>query len=282
MHLSPDDSHARSIVDAYIKLRDEAGESLSDAVAEFVRETAYTWANMLFALRCMEARELIDEVILQNEAYSGRSLEHHRLVQKRPELGRDEDDGLFAMLDAAFVRQAKNLSLLFDPKAPGIALKPSVSAIKRSCALLSGNVDSYPAYDNVFKAPDALGWAYQYWNTEAKDRVFETVRTKKGAKIEGADIVPATQLYTEDYMVKFLVQNSLGATWVRMKPDTNLVNGWEYFVRDADRVPVEKKPIREITFLDPACGSGHFLKEAFDLFFNMYKEEGEIIDDAEI
>lgn len=285
MHLSPDDSHARSIVDAYLKLREEAGVRAFDAVAEFVRETAYTWANRLLALRCMEARELIDEVILQKEVYGGRSLEHHRLIQRQPELGAGEDDGLFAALDAAFIRQAEHLPLLFDPKTPGVALKPSVAAIKRCIAFLSGTEavrGQEPADDNVFKAPDALGWAYQYWNTEEKDRVFETMRTKKGAKIEGADIVPATQLYTEDYMVKFLVQNSLGATWVGMKPDTNLVNGWEYFVRDADRAPVEKKPVREITFLDPACGSGHFLIEAFDLLFDMYKEEGEVKDDAEI
>lgn len=282
MHLSSDDSHARSVVDAYLKLREEAGVRVADAVAEFVRETAYTWANRLLALRCMEARELIDEVVLQKEVYGGRSLEHHRLIQRQPEVGAGEDDGLFAALDSAFTRQAEHLPLLFDPKAPGVALKPSVAAIKRSVALLSGNVQGYPADDDVFKAPDALGWAYQYWNTEEKDRVFETVRTKKGAKIEGADIVPATQLYTEDYMVKFLVQNSLGATWVGMKPDTELVMGWEYFVRDADRAPVEKKPVSKITFLDPACGSGHFLIEAFDLFFDMYKEEGEITDDADI
>ena len=72
---------------------------------------------------------------------------------------------------------------------------------------------------NPFTAPDALGWAYQYWNTEEKDRVFEKVRTVKGAKIAGADIIPATQLYTEAYMVKFLVQNSLGATWMGMHPN---------------------------------------------------------------
>ena len=69
------------------------------------------------------------------------------------------------------------------------------------------------------------------------DRVFEMVRTVKGAKIAGADIVPATQLYTEDYMVKFLVQNSLGATWMGMHPESKLSEGWDYYVRDAYRAP---------------------------------------------
>ncbi|MFG0262285.1 MAG: Eco57I restriction-modification methylase domain-containing protein, partial [Novipirellula sp. JB048] len=157
--------------------------------------------------------------------------------------------------------------------------------MKNCLAWLSGTAKARsqdPATDAVFAAPDALGWAYQYWNTEEKDRVFETVRTKKGAKIKGADIIPATQLYTEDYMVKFLVQNSLGATWMGMNPDSQLVENWEYYVRDADRGPAKRKPLKQITLLDPACGSGHFLIEAFDMFYAMYEEEGEISEPEDI
>ena len=100
-------------------------------------------------------------------------------------------------------------------------VRPSVAALKRVVALLSGRQAMHgqeAVTDAVFDAPDALGWAYQYWNTEEKDRVFTKVRTQR-AKIEGADIIPATQLYTEPYMVKFLVQNSLGATWMGMNPE---------------------------------------------------------------
>src|SRR5208282_4291344 len=106
--------------------------------------------------------------------------------------------------------------------------------------------------------------------------------TQEGAKIEGADIIPATQLYTEPYMVKFLVQNSLGATWAGMYPETQLSKGWEYFVKDAHRIPVDRKPVRDITFLDPACGSGHFLLEAFDIFYGMYEEEGQVTEAGDI
>lgn len=80
-HLSPEDRDARKVVDAYLAFREEAGISREEAVAEFVRESAYTWANRLLALRCMEARGIIDEVILQKEAYGGRSLEHHRFAK---------------------------------------------------------------------------------------------------------------------------------------------------------------------------------------------------------
>ena len=297
-HLAEEDRQARKVVDAYLKLRDEAGVERSEAVAEFVRETAYTWANRLLTLRCIEARELIDSVILQQDAYGGRSLEHHRLAQRHPELCVGDDDGLFAVLDKVFRAQAGRLPMLFDPQAPGIALRPSTAALKDCFGLLSLNPDTLRNYrirltedesassgakpPNPFTAPDALGWAYQYWNSEEKNRVFETVRTVTGAKIAGADIIPATQLYTEDYMVKFLVQNSLGATWMGMHAESKLAEKWEYYVKDADRALVERKPVREITFLDPACGSGHFHLEAFDLFYEMYLEEGELTAPEEI
>jgi len=283
--ISDPDREARKVVDAYLKLRDEAGVRREEAVAEFVRETAYTWANRLLALRCMEARELIDEVILQKDVYGGRSLEHNRLAQRNPELCTGADDGLFALLDRAFAKHGDRLPTLFDPNAPGVALKPGVAVLRRAIALLSGTeairgLD--PANDNVFRAPDTLGWAYQYYQQEEKRRVDEWLKTKKGFKCEGADLAPKTALYTESYMVKFLVENSLGATWAAMKPETALRKSWKYFVSDADCSTVAPRPVREITFLDPACGSGHFLLEAFDLFYEMYEEEGELSDPTEI
>ena len=275
------DRDARSVLNAYLEVRDEAGVSREEAVAEFVRETAYTWANRLLALRCMESRELIDEVILQKDVYGGRSLEHNRLAQGNPELCAANDDGLFAVLDRAFGKQSESLPLLFDPNAPGIVLKPSVAGLKRAIALLSGTESvrgHESATSDVFRAPDAIGWAYQYWNTEEKERVFQKIRTEKSAKIEGSEIIPATQLYTESYMVKYLVQNSLGNMWARMNPETKLTSDWEYYIGNVEPSDLQEKSVREITFLDPACGSGHFLLEAFDIFFQMYKEDNSIKD----
>lgn len=283
-NLSPVDRKARELIDAYLSLRNDAGVSQSDAVAEFIRESAYSWANRLFALRCMEARGIIDPVILQEEVYHGRSMVHDRFAQTNPTQCTGEDDGLFAMLSEEFRERSQELPDLFTPDSPAVALRPSVVALKHCIALLSGSVPANGgrATNEVFSAPDAFGWAYQYWNAEEKDRVFEMVRTKKGAKIEGSDIIPATQLYTEPYMVKFLVQNSLGATWMMMHPESKLSARWEYYVKDADRIPNEKKPVDEITFLDPACGSGHFLIEAFDLLYAMYEEEGQMKEPAAI
>lgn len=268
-HLSAEDRNARQVVDAFLESHRKNGVGPEEALPEFIRESAYTWANRLLALRCMEARGLIDEIILQKENYGGRSLQHHRLARQNPECCAGEDGGLYAALTDEFARRAIELPLLFDPQSPAVALKPGVAALKECIRLLS-------APDELFTAPDALGWAYQYWNTEEKDRVFERVRTVKGAKIEKLDIIPVTQLYTEPYMVKFLVQNSLGALWMAMHPESRLCDAWEYYVRDAERPPVSPKPIRKISFLDPCTGSGHFLLEAFDLLYAMYEEEGEL------
>lgn len=284
-HLAPEDREARRVVDAFLQSRAEAGQSREAAIAEFVRDAAYTWANRLLALRCMEARSLIDEVILQKDAYGGRSLQHNRLAKKQPELCAGEDEGLFAALFDEFARRAEELPLLFDPRAPEVALRPSVAALKRCTALLSGTQvvkGQEAATDQVFTAPDALGWAYQYWNTEEKARVFEKVRTKKGSKIEGAELVPATCIYTESYMVQFLVQNSLGALWMEMNPTSTLCSHWDYYAQTIPRTSASRKAVADITFLDPACGSGHFLIDAFDLFYEMYLEEGALSDPATI
>ena len=261
------DIKAREIALAFIENIIDSGGNQEDAITEFIRETAYTWANRLIALRCMEARSIIDEVILQKANYGGRSLQHHRMIQKNPELSSTSDDGLYHVLFTEFNERAKELPSLFDNNSIKIALRPNVSAIQKCIEMLS-------APDEIFSAPDALGWAYQYWNTEEKDRVFERVKTVKNAKIEKLDIIPATQLYTEPYMVKFLVQNSLGATWMQMNPHSKLSDNWEYYVKDADRAQLKKKSIKEISFLDPCVGSGHFHLEAFDLFYSMYLEEG--------
>lgn len=280
-HLAPHDVQARTVIDAWLTLRLESGATGQAAVAELVRETAWSWATRLIALRCMEARGLIDDqVILTKAIYAGRSMKHNRLVRTHPELERTEDGGLFVALSETFGDLVQYLPRAFDPKAPGIALRPSVAAMTWCIGLLSGTQrprGQEAATDEVFQAADALGWAYQYWNTEEKQRVFDRAAGKgpdrKRHKIERADIVPATQLYTEPYMVQFLVQNGLGGLWASMHPTSELSKSWAYFVRDVDRPQVPVRPVAEISFFDPACGSGHFLLEAFDVFFAMYREE---------
>lgn len=126
----------------------------------------------------------------------------------------------------------------------------------------------------VFTADDSLGWVYQFWQTEAKKEVNQSER-----KIGGADLAPVTQLFTEHYMVRFLLENSLGAWWAGRHPDSPLLGEFEYLRRLDDGAPAggtfEGWPatVAEVTVMDPCCGSGHFLVEAFDMLHKMRMEE---------
>jgi len=126
----------------------------------------------------------------------------------------------------------------------------------------------------VFTADDGLGWVYQFWQSKKKEQVNASER-----KIGGADLAPVTQLFTEHYMVRFLLENSLGAWWAARHPDSPLLAEWEYLRFADDGTPAagrfEGLPDRaaEVTVMDPCCGSGHFLVEAFDMLRKMRAEE---------
>ena len=126
----------------------------------------------------------------------------------------------------------------------------------------------------LFGADDALGWVYQFWQSKRKDEV-----NKRGDKIGGADIAPVTQLFTEHYMVRFLLENSLGAWWAGRHPQSPLLREWEYLRFRDDGTPAagtfEAWPAHaaEVTVMDPCLGSGHFLVAAADMLRKMRIEE---------
>jgi hypothetical protein len=127
---------------------------------------------------------------------------------------------------------------------------------------------------DTFVADDALGWVYQFWQKDKKDEVNASER-----KIGGADLGAVTQLFTENYMVRFLLENSLGAWWAARHPDSPLVKAFEYLRLNADGRPAAGSfdgwpdRVADVTVMDPCCGSGHFLVEAFSMLWQMRTEE---------
>ncbi|MCC6224164.1 MAG: SAM-dependent DNA methyltransferase [Thermoleophilia bacterium] len=125
----------------------------------------------------------------------------------------------------------------------------------------------------VFTSEDGLGWVYQYWQAKKKKEVNASER-----KIGGADIAPVTQLFTENYMVRFLLENTLGAWWAARNPGSPLVKEWEYLRFDeggkpaAGSFPGWPETVAEVTAMDPCCGSGHFLVVAFEMLRKMRME----------
>lgn len=116
-----------------------------------------------------------------------------------------------------------------------------------------------------------LGWMYQYYNADVKDEFFKSKR-----KAAAADIAPATQLFTPEWIVRYMVENSLGRLWMLNNPGSSLREHMNYYIEpDAEHEDfIRISSPEEITLCDPACGSGHILVYAFELLFHMYEERG--------
>jgi hypothetical protein len=144
--------------------------------------------------------------------------------------------------------------------------------------LLSGN--SILAYTRETMTPDVcgdvevIGWLYQFYISEKKDKVFDDL--KKNKKITPENIPAATQLFTPHWIVRYLVENSLGRLWMLNRPNSKLIEQMEYYIKpeqpESDFLHISKP--EEIKICDPACGSGHMLTYAFDILYAIYEEEG--------
>jgi type II restriction/modification system DNA methylase subunit YeeA len=156
--------------------------------------------------------------------------------------------------------------------------------------LLSGN--SILAYTRETMTPDVckdvevIGWLYQFYISEKKDEVFDILR--RGKKIESENIPAATQLFTPDYIVNYLVENSLGRLWMLNHPKSGLADEMKYYIPPSHETTADKQDQEEflkiaspeeIKICDPACGSGHMLVYSFDLLVKIYKEVyGDVLD----
>lgn len=125
---------------------------------------------------------------------------------------------------------------------------------------------------------EIIGWLYQYYISERKNEVMDGF--KKNHKAGANEIPAATQLFTPDWIVRYLVQNTVGRLWMQSHPDSQLYKNWDYYIQPSEDGSTENEDIlniqtpEELTVCDPACGSGHMLTYAFDLLYEIYEEEG--------
>jgi hypothetical protein len=268
---------------AYLEqlLTDEQGAGLktAEAVEKLVRETAFTWLNRLAALKMLEARGLVRQSLLRGPdsnsfklwlTTQGNEAELRRYeAGSLPlnELGEGPRDTAYRhYLLHLCADMATQIRVLFDPDTMPSRLCPRPRALTDLLALLN-----HPDLAAVWSEDETIGWIYQFFNEEEKAAVFQ--RFTKGQKVQPSEIPAATQLFTPRWIVRTLVENSLGRLWLQMHPDSRLAEQLEYLVpiQDAPREPLRQ--IREITLLDPACGTMHFGLVAFDLLAEMYREE---------
>jgi len=281
----------------------EAIKKLEEAIkkrgeAQVIERVAYTWFNRFCALRFMDVNRYTRigvvspaEGQFQPEILAEAKMGHIE-YETVPEKIRQQ---IFALLEGK--------SPSHDPQGEAYRLLvvAACNAFHRAMPFLFERIDDYTellmpddllsgnsilAYTREAMTPDAcedvevIGWLYQFYISEKKDAVFEGL--KKGKKIEAESIPAATQLFTPNWIVRYLVENSLGRLWMLNRPGSRLAEKMDYYIKpeqpETDFLKIGGP--EEIKICDPACGSGHMLTYAFDLLYAIYEEEG--VDAAEI
>ena len=245
------------------KARQFGGGSQSAGFNLLIEDVAYQqWHMMLFARLLAENRLLI-------RPSSGVAV----TLEECNELAQAE--GLSSRWQLATRYAGHMLPGIFGAEDPSVRV-PFTPEGRRALENILAELPS-----EVFTTDDGLGWVYQFWQSTRRKEI-----SASGRKIEKLDLAAYSQLFTEDYMVRFLLENSLGAWWTARHPDSVLVRGFKYLRFGDDGTPAagafSSWPERasELTVLDPCCGSGHFLVAAFDMIRRMRMEE-EGLDDAE-
>ena len=291
------------------ELKRQANEvDWQQAFTDLVEEVAYTWFNRIIAIRFMEVNDYLPTRTRVLSSEEGRSepdilihaleleedfghysdeereiitraldtLAPHDLDQMYEIMFIKQSDALQQVLPHLFELTADYMKLLFTPRYNRGVIKELLTEIPES-------------YFDVAQEGqvEVIGWLYQYYNTEPKDLAF------KKKKYSTSDIPAVTQLFTPDWIVKYMVENSLGRYWISVlhaKGDTRSAEeiaqnyGWNYYMPAASQnknlqVTSQQKKLSEvkvedITLIDPAIGSGHILVYAFDVFMQLYETEG--------
>ncbi|MBE6098021.1 MAG: BREX-1 system adenine-specific DNA-methyltransferase PglX [Schwartzia succinivorans] len=275
--------------------------NFATAYENVIEEVAYTWFNRLIAIRFMEVNDYLPGGLRVLSSASANKIEPELvttpfdsdLTFTDAERGQifawQEDsktDDLFRML---FVKECNALNEylpeLFEKTTDYTELLLNLS-VTNPDGVVSHLVHDIPEEDfNVEEGGqvEIIGWLYQYYNTEPKAKVFSR---PSGQKIKKEEIPAATQLFTPDWIVRYMVQNSLGRMWVEGHEADPEKLDWQYYLPEAEQEPevaeklaqireeYKNKNIEDIKFLDPCMGSGHILVYAFEVFMQLYLEQG--------
>ncbi|EGN63146.1 putative restriction enzyme [Fusobacterium animalis 11_3_2] len=253
---------------------------------ELIEESAYTWFNRLTALAFMEANGYIDEKMIFNNGVKNEPaiIDNYYEFEFFENLDSDLQKELHNLRDENTPNSIEKLySVLMEEKCEDLSnimpfmfkKKGTYSDILFPTGLLMENSLLVRLREEIgAEAPiELIGWLYQYYNSEKKDEVFEGL--KKNKKITKENIPAATQLFTPDWIVKYMVENSLGKLALESTGiNENLKNNWKYYIDSENEENLGKIKIEDIKILDPAMGSGHILVYAFDLLFEMYENLG--------
>ncbi|MCD7920552.1 MAG: BREX-1 system adenine-specific DNA-methyltransferase PglX [Clostridiales bacterium] len=287
--------------------RKERDTDYKTAYNYIMEEVAYTWFNRLIAVRFMEVNDYLPSHIRVLSSETGKlepdlvttpfdadlpftAQEEASLIQMKQDNNLDE---AFRLL---FIKQCnvlnEILSALFEVTGHYTELLLNLSVIDQDGVVwhLVHDIDEADFDVNRGGQVEIIGWLYQYYNTEPKDETFALL--KKNVKITKERIPSATQLFTPDWIVRYMVENSLGRLWAEGHPNDALKSGWKYYLDEAVQEPDVQAQLEEIRqeyrtlnpedirVIDPCMGSGHILVYAFDVLMQIYESQGYTQRDA--
>ncbi len=268
---------------AEIEQRDELLRMQAEVGHEALRDrAAYTWFNRIVAIRFMDARGWLPSrmrMLSRADGSHGSEAVENALDVEITTADTDHiaelkmaglDEPLWRYL---FVAQCEELADCLPGvfERVGGAMELLLPQGLMMADSVVGKLNAGLADEDWREGVTVLGWMYQYYNADVKDEFFKSKR-----KAAAADIAPATQLFTPEWIVRYMVENSLGRLWMLNNPGSSLRERMEYYIApDAEHEDfIHISSPEEITLCDPACGSGHILVYAFELLFHMYEERG--------
>jgi len=260
------------------------------SIEEVAEEAAYTWFNRMMAIRIMVKNGLTAPVLqyesegvhiplLVTAARQGRMPDMSIDDQRKLEdllLDDSKTDEQFRILIVAFCHDNPVINKCFGHISDYTELLlPSNILAEGGFVDMLNNTEFISEED--YHSPELIGWLYQFYISEKKDDVFASF--KKGKKAEAKDIPAATQIFTPNWIVKYMVQNTIGRIYLDNNPyEEDIQENWKYLVEPSEPTPKENilhyDDLKELKFADLASGSGHILNEGFDMLYDLYVLEG--------
>ena len=260
------------------------------SIEEVAEEAAYTWFNRLVAIRIMVKNGLIAPVLqyesedvhiplLVSEARQGRMPNMSADDQRKLEallLDDSKTDDQFRILIVAFCHTNPVVNSCFGHISDYTELLLPTNILAEGGFVDMLNNTEFISEED-YHSPELIGWLYQFYISEKKDDVFASF--KKGKKAEAKDIPAATQIFTPNWIVKYMVQNTIGRIYLDNNPyEEDVQKNWNYLVEPCEPTPKENilhyDDLKDLKFADLASGSGHILNEGFDMLYDLYVLEG--------
>jgi type II restriction/modification system DNA methylase subunit YeeA len=275
--------------DDFIKKIDK--DNYKTSYTQLIEEVAYTWFNRITAIKYLEVNDYLDHGIRVLSS-TEKEKKTPDIIEKALRMDLDIEEGTYYNLidkksdndifRVLLIKQCnklhEKLPFMFEKRQDYTELLLPDNLLDEDSVINKLNNIEEQDFNDV----EVIGWLYQYYISDLKDKNIKKKKYKK------EDIPSVTQLFTPHWIVQYMVQNSLGKLWLESKEEDNrqqkLKENWEYYLEPAEQTEEVKQKLKEITnkdlkpeeitFLDPACGSGHILVYAFDILYEIYKNNG--------